>query len=147
LDEIAFALADQNAYEHRWVINPRTGEIAIWTSESGVDGDPVDVDELDLVCVDPLPSHVWYRDMADFAERISDEHAGRRLARAIDGRGAFRRFNAELHNEYPHLLSAWRAFRDNRAKRRAVDWLADNSLIDDEAARRFLTEHPDTELP
>jgi hypothetical protein len=30
--------------------------------------------------------------MADFANGISDEPAGRRLARAIDGKGAFRRF-------------------------------------------------------
>jgi hypothetical protein len=28
--------------------------------------------------------------MADFAETITDERAGRRLARAIQGRGAFR---------------------------------------------------------
>jgi hypothetical protein len=41
--------------------------------------------------------------MADFAERISDKRARRRLARAIDGRGAFRWFKAELHDEYPHL--------------------------------------------
>jgi hypothetical protein len=41
----------------------------------------VDLDELDLVCIDPLPSYVWYQDMADFAERISDERVGRRLAR------------------------------------------------------------------
>jgi hypothetical protein len=27
LDEIATALADQTGYEHRWLINPRTGEI------------------------------------------------------------------------------------------------------------------------
>jgi hypothetical protein len=63
--------------------------------------------------------------MADFAEGISDERAGRRLARAIDGKGAFRRFKDELHEEYPHLLPAWYAFRDVRAKRRAVDWLVD----------------------
>jgi hypothetical protein len=85
--------------------------------------------------------------MADFAEGISDERAGRRLARAIDGRGAFRRFKDELHEEYPHLLPAWYAFRDVRAKRRAVEWLVDNSLVDDESANRFLTEHPDPELP
>jgi hypothetical protein len=148
LDEIATALADQTDYEHRWLINPQTGEIVFWTSDTGIDGhNPVDLDELDLVCIDPLPSYVWYQDMADFAERISDERAGRRLARAIDGRGAFRRFKAELHEEYPHLLPAWYAFRDTRAKRRAVEWLADNSLIDDEAASRFLTDHPDIELP
>ncbi len=107
----------------------------------------MDLDELDVVCIDPLPSYVWYQDMADFAERISDERGGRRLARAIDGRGAFRRFKAELHEEHPHLLPAWHAFRDSRAKRRAVDWLADNSLIDAEAASRFRTDHPDIEVP
>jgi hypothetical protein len=58
--------------------------------EAGNDLDP-------LVSIEPLPSYVWYRDMADFAEGITDERAGRRLARAIDGKGAFRRFR----NEHP----------------------------------------------
>ena len=148
LDEIATALADQTDYEHRWLIDPRTGEVAFWTSDTGIDGqNPVDLDELDLVCVDPLPSYVWYQDMTDFAERISDDRAGRRLARALDGRGAFRRFKAELHEEYPDLLPAWYAFRDSRARRRAVEWLAENSLIDDDSAGCFLTDHPDPELP
>ena len=85
--------------------------------------------------------------MADFAERVSDERAGRRLTRAIQGKGAFRRFKDELHEEYPELLPAWHAFRDARARRRAVTWLADNSLIDDEAATRYFDEHPDPDLP
>jgi hypothetical protein len=148
LDEIASALADQTDYEHRWLINPQTGEITIWTSDTGTDGrSPVDLDELDLVCIDPLPSYVWYQDMAEFAERISDDRASRRLARAIDGRGAFRRFKAELHEEYPQLLAAWNAFRDNRARRRAVEWLAGHSLIDDETASHYHATHPDIELP
>ena len=42
--------------------------------------------------------------MADFAEQITDERAGRRLARAIQGKGAFRRFKDELHEEYPDLV-------------------------------------------
>jgi hypothetical protein len=57
-----------------------------------------------------------------------------RLARAIQGKGAFRRFTDELHQQHPHLLPAWHAFRDTRAQHRAVDWLADNSLIDNDAA-------------
>ena len=68
-------------------------------------------------------------------------------ARAIRGKGAFRRFKDELYEEYPDLLPAWYAFRDARAKRRAVQWLADNSLIDDDAASRFLADHPDPDLP
>jgi Uncharacterised protein family (UPF0158) len=148
LDEIATALADQTDYDHRWLINPQTGEIALWTSDTGIDGQtPVDLDELDLVCIDPLPSWVWYQDMADFAEAITGERAGRRLARAIQGRGAFRRFKDELHEEHPGLLAAWYAFREARAVRRAVQWLADNSLIDDDAADRFLVGHPDPDLP
>jgi len=100
LDEIATALADQTDYEHRWLINPATGEIVFWTSDTGIDGHtPVDLDDLDLVCIDALPTHVWYQDMVDFTERIGDQQAGRRLARALDGRGAFRRFKAELHEE------------------------------------------------
>jgi Uncharacterised protein family (UPF0158) len=148
LEEIALALADQNGYEHRWLINPQTGEIVFWTADTGIDGQtPVDLDELDLVSIDPLPSWIWYQDMADFAEAISDERARRRLARAIQGKGAFRRFKDQLHEEYPGLLPAWYAFLDARATRRAVRWLADNSLIDDEAADRFLAAHPDPDLP
>jgi hypothetical protein len=148
LDEIANALSDQTDYEHRWLINSQTGEIVFWTSDTGIDGQtPVDLDELDLVCIDPLPSWIWYQDMADFAEAITDERAGRRLARAIQGKGAFRRFKDELHQEHPDLLPAWYAFRDAHAIRRAVRWLADNSLIEDEAADRFLAGHPDPDLP
>jgi hypothetical protein len=85
--------------------------------------------------------------MADFAEGVSDDTAGRRLSRALRGRGAFRRFKDELYEEYPELVPAWHAFRDTRAKRRAVEWLVDEGLVDDEAARTFLLSHEDPALP
>jgi hypothetical protein len=148
LDEIAMALADQNDYEHQWLIDPATGEILFWTADCGIDGQtPVDLDELDVVCIDPEPSYVWYQDMVDFAEGISDERAGRSLGRAIQGRGAFRRFKDCLHQDFPHLLPMWYAFSDVRAKRRAVEWLVSNSLVDDNAATQFLSDYPDPDLP
>jgi hypothetical protein len=148
LEEITTALADQNDYEHQWLINPDTGEIAFWTAETGIDGQtPADLDELDLVVIEPLPSWVWYQDMADFAGGLTDERAGRSLARAIQGRGAFRRFKDELHEEFPDLLPAWYAFRDARARRRAVQWLADNSLIAYGTAARLLEGLSDPALP
>ena len=61
----------------------------------------------DLAPIDPLPSYIWYQDMADVADAITDEQAGRRLLRAIQGKEAFRRFKSELHDEYPDLLPAW----------------------------------------
>ncbi len=148
LSEIAEALADQTDYEHRWLINPETGEVVFWTSDTGIDGQtPVDLEELDLICIDPRPSYVWYQDMADFAEQVSDEQAARRLARAIEGKGAFRRFKDELHQESPELLPAWDAFRAARARCRAVEWLADNSLVNGDAALRFLDEHREPSVP
>ncbi len=148
VDEIAIALSDQTDYEHRWLIDPRTGEIVFWTSDTGIDGEnPIDLDELDLMPIDPLPSWVWYADMADFAEGVSDDAAGQRLERAIRGRGAFRRFKDELFEGHPDLVSAWHAFHDARANRRAVEWLLDQGLIRDDAACKFLVDHPDPDLP
>jgi transposase len=72
--------------------------------------------------------------MADFAEGVSDQRAGRILARAIEGKGAFGRFKDRLHRDYPELVPAWHAFQSIRAKRRAVQWLVDNSLLDQRAA-------------
>ncbi|GAA4816959.1 hypothetical protein ACFQ0K_08480 [Nocardioides caeni] len=39
LDELAMALADQTDYEHVWLIDPQSGEIVIWTSDTGIDGE------------------------------------------------------------------------------------------------------------
>jgi hypothetical protein len=149
LDEIAFALSDQNIYdEHLHLIDPETGKIVLWTREGGIGGtNPVDLDDLDLPVIRPLPSYVWYQDMVDFTDLVSDDRAARRLARAINGRGAFRRFKDELNDEYPHLLQPWYDFRDNRAARRAVEWLLDQLLIDSAAADRFFAEHPDPSVP
>src|SRR4051794_23719513 len=130
VEEIAEALADQTDYEHRWLIDPRTGEVVFWTSDTGIDGqNPVEIDELDLVAIDPLPPHVWYQDMVDFADRISDEMASDRLKVALQGHGAFRRFKNQIYEYHPALISPWQALRDVRARRRAVEWLLDQGLI------------------
>ncbi len=148
LEEIATALQDQTDYEHQWLIDPKTGEIVFWTADCGIDGtNPVDVDELDLIAIDPVPSRVWFGDMADFAEGISDEVAGARLERSLRGRGAFRHFRDELYRCRPDLVSVWLSFHRARARRRAVGWLVDVQLVDDAAAQQYLAEHPDPVLP
>jgi hypothetical protein len=148
VEEIATALADQTDYEHRWFVDPRTGQVAFWTSDTGIDGkNPVEIDELDLIPIDPLPSYVWYQDMSDFADGISDSAAARRLSRALQGKGAFRRFKNQLYEHHPELISAWHALRDVRAQRRAVEWLHDQELVDDATVDKFDLEHPDPTLP
>ena len=78
--------------------------MALWTSDTGIQGKtPVEIDELDLVPIDPIPSYVWYPDMADFAAGIRHGAAGRRLATALQGRGAFGRFKNQLDEHLPQL--------------------------------------------
>lgn len=148
LEEIASALADQAAFENRWLFDPDNGKVVYWTADGGIDGTtPIDLDELDLLPIDPLPSYVWYQDMVEFTDRISDERVRDGLYRALDGKGAFRRFKDALHERHPHLLPVWYDFRDLRGRRHAVDWLVDNSLVDDDTAMRFISDHPDPEIP
>ena len=148
VEEIATALADQTDYEHRWLIDPRSGEVVLWTSDTGIDGEnPVDLDELDLILIDPLPSYVWYQDMVDFADGLSDRDTGQRLSRSLNGRGAFRRFRNELYERHPELISAWQSFREARARARAVHWLVEQGLLEEDATRRFTNDHPEPNLP
>jgi restriction endonuclease Mrr len=149
LGEIAHALSDQTAYEHCWLIHSETGEIVYWSADTGIDGHTkIDLDDLDpeLISIRPLPSWIWYQDLEDFAEGISDDHAGRSLARALQDRSPFRRFKNKLH-QYPNLLPVWHAFSEARALRRAVQWLAEEELINQEAADRYQIGHPEPDLP
>lgn len=124
VEEIATALADQTDFEHRWLVDPKTGEVAFWTSDTGIDGEnPVGLDELDLIVIDPLPSHVWYRDMVDFADGISDRAAGERLSRSLQGKGAFQRFRNELYQRHPELIPVRQALgRPGRGPELCSGW-------------------------
>ncbi len=61
------------------------------TSDTGIDGEnPVDLDELELILIDPVPSSVWYPDMVAVADGVSDRAAGGRepgLTAALAGIG------------------------------------------------------------
>lgn len=76
----------------------------------------------------PRPdSRAGYRDMEDFIESVQDERLQKRLWKAIDGRGAFRRFKDELL-EYPGEEQRWFAFRHARRRQRVLAWLAEEGI-------------------
>ncbi|GAA4816965.1 UPF0158 family protein [Nocardioides caeni] len=108
----------------------------------------MDLEELDhLIQIEPLPSYVRYQDMVDFAEGISDRAAGERLGGTLQGKGAFRRFQDELHRRQADRISVWRVYSDARGKVHAVRWLAEQGLIDDDAAQQFRRVNPEPALP
>jgi Uncharacterised protein family (UPF0158) len=135
LADLALALEDHSD-EHTWWFDPATGKV-----EPRFVGELGDLPSSDtgLIRVDPLPSSVGYADMEDFVARIREPRTRDLLERAISGRGAFRRFKDALL-DYPDLRRTWFAFHDTRGERRAIDWLAQNGLIDPAAAERALAQ-------
>ena len=124
-------------------------QLVLWTSDTGIDGHhPIELDDLDpnLIAIDPIPSYVWYQDMVDFADQISDRATGKRLSRALEGRGSFGRFKHQIY-QHPELIAPWQTMRDTRARLRAVGWLLDQQLIDPEAAEQYFESHRDPQLP
>ncbi len=145
LSDLAEALQD-HSHEHSWWFDPKIGAVELWSDcvreELGEDHP----EERGLVAIEPLESSEAWQDMADFAATVPDPEIRRRLERAIEGRGAFRRFKDELLDQ-PELREAWFALADARMERRALQWLADEGMVDAAAARREIAARPDPPLP
>ena len=141
LAELCSALEDHSPGVSWW-LDPHNGELR-FEPDDGEIGDALDAGG--MVFVDPLGSGEGYRDMADFVASVGDRRARERLSRALEGRGAFRRFKDALL-DFPELRQAWFDFHDARMARRAVAWLADHHLISREAAEQASAEHLDPEL-
>ncbi len=134
LEMLVVALEDHSG-ESSWWFDPITG-VAEYCS---VDDDPEEFESRGLLFVDPEDSGVGYRDMVDFANLVGDARARDLLVRALEGRGAFHRFKDTLF-DFSLLREAWFAFHDRRMQRRAIEWLADQGLIDTAGARRALAD-------
>ncbi|MGH9185895.1 MAG: UPF0158 family protein [Acidimicrobiales bacterium] len=144
LDDLAQALDDHSAeitYGHSWWLDPHTGEVRSHMA----DVDDATIDDLEdagLILVDPQPSSVGYADMEDFIALVPDRRARDHLKRAIEGRGAFRRFKDTLF-DFPELRERWFAFVDARGRQHAIEWLEDRGLVSGESAREAMMQNPD----
>ena len=73
----------------------------------------------------PIPefeSYEGYDLMVEFAQSVSEPGLRDRLAIALDGKGAFRRFKNVLRS-YPDEQKRWFAFNDAAMTKRAREWL------------------------
>jgi hypothetical protein len=86
-------------------------------------GEAEDEDPDRWLWVDCEGSRSAYQDMVWFIEKLDDQSLADRLARAISGRGAFRRFKDTLFDR-PDLMTQWYAFSGDRQRGRARSWLA-----------------------
>ncbi len=145
LPSLATALEDHSDGT-TWWFDPRTGEVESWSEYFSSEEEEKYPADRGFIRIDPLPSADGYRDMEDFIARVRDPRARDLLQRAIEGRGAFRRFKDTLF-EYPELRKAWFEFHDARIERRALGWLVDEGIIDPDVAEREIGERADPDLP
>jgi hypothetical protein len=141
LAELITALDDRDP-EIGWFLDPATGRIVPAVPEA-VSGEP-EPDFEGWVEIDPTSSRDGYQDMADFTAGVQHRRAAELLDRALNGRGAFRRFKNTLF-DFPEVRDQWFRFRDARARRRALDWLVDAGLVTADAAALAAAAYPDPE--
>jgi Uncharacterised protein family (UPF0158) len=109
-------------------IDIKTGEVwpqaAIeYALESGEEDEDSADDPERWLAVHGEGSREGYRDMERFIASVEDPGRAERLAIAIRGRGAFRRFKDELAR-WPDEFERWHAFSEERQRGRARSWLA-----------------------
>ena len=109
-------------------IDIRTGEV--WSQaaieyvlETGEEDEDTGDDPGRWLPVHGEGSREGYRDMELFIASVEDPGRAERLAVAIRGRGAFRRFKDELAC-WPGELERWHALSEERQRGRARSWLA-----------------------
>jgi len=47
------------------------------------------------------------------------------------------------HLRFAATPLVWQSFRETKARARALDWVVEQGLVDDVAARRFTDDHPE----
>jgi predicted nucleotidyltransferase len=135
------ALEDHSGYG-AWFLDPESGDVLYWSH----DADEACPEDAGALFVDPVPSREAYGDMEDFTASLGDGRAAELLGRALNGRGAFRRFKDTLF-EFPELRDVWFRFHDVRMRRRAIVWLDGMQLIDPRAAAEALAALVDPLVP
>jgi len=134
LEELDLATIAEAMDDHddltEWWFDPTSGE-TIPTMDEFVSGRFDDLDTTELVRIEPRSSRAAYLDRVDFAEGIGDASVRERLERALEGRGAFRRFRDAIA-AFPDLETPWHEFDRLRSECRALDWLEHERLADTE---------------
>lgn len=144
LGDLADALEDHSG-SHSWWLDPHSGALELWSDDSlESQGDhPLD---RGWVWIEPIESQHAYADMVEFIDAVVDPRTRDLLMRAVEGRGAFRRFKDTLL-EFPDLREMWFEFHAVRMEHRAIEWLLGEGLVDEMEAKRAVAARPDPELP
>jgi hypothetical protein len=113
----------------RAVDDGKTGEdLAEWDEDLAEVAGKILGDETNRFLLIPKrESGEGYEVMVSFAGSVEDRNLKEKLAVALDGKGAFRRFRNVL-NQHPDELDRWYAFKDESVREEAIQWLIVNGI-------------------
>jgi hypothetical protein len=147
LDELATAMDQRDRDTNDWYLDTQTGQVLLVMQEF-MDEDDDEEEELEddddlpewqqeareearKVRDDAADRFAWitqndssdsFRLMEEFIESVRDDRAKDLLSRAIDGKGAFRRFKDTL-SQFPKIREQWFAFENQQQRECAAEWL------------------------
>jgi hypothetical protein len=130
LDMLEAAMEDSDL-SNRYYLNLVTGKVVFFSDDLGLsEEDELLSEEIyesdDYIAVDRIPSHEAYQWMVDFVDEMvapTDENAAEKLSRALEGKGAFRRFKDTLYRVDEKWQQAWYQWRDKQLKTAVEEWL------------------------
>ncbi len=113
-----------NAYDAQFYFDTVTGQ-TVFTSDY-IDEDEklnelLETEEERFVAIESVSSHEGWRMMDDFAETVGDGRIREQLLRAINGKGAFRRFK-DILLEYPDVRQQWFIYEEKQYMKIAQKW-------------------------
>jgi hypothetical protein len=97
-------------------------DMPAWRRDAKAQAAEIDSNPDRFVAVPQSKSHEAYRVMEDFIAQVANQRLRERLADAIAGKGAFRRFKDVLLS-YPDVRQQWFAFEASVKRKWAADWL------------------------
>jgi hypothetical protein len=134
-DDLLLAL-EQSSYELTWVLDLTTGEVHfvpddVWSQHDADAADKLfelmETDPGRFLHFRPLPSHVGFTIMEDFAEDLRDSRLKDDLFRALNSRHPFRHFKDALCAS-ERVRNAFFAFHEQQMLDYAQQWLEDEQI-------------------
>ena len=130
---------DDNSFMCDWYFDRDTDDVTFITTDDYLEEEEEikqlieeDEDGERFIYISPLPSSDSWQIMKDFILEQDDlnDTVQSLLLRAIQGSGAFRRFNDAIDDV--GIRDRWYTYKNMQDRKRALQWLKDHELISDE---------------
>lgn len=123
------AMEDTDLANH-YFLNTETGEVVFFSDHSDfleeIDKKFEQMQDEKYVEIDRLFTYQKYNWMTDFVDLMifpKDEKLAKMLVMALNGKGAFRRFNDVMHNQGEKWLDDWYKYKEKRMHKEFKGWI------------------------